>query len=204
MSTLTKIAKFITSAFSAIVFYGALLILGVLFIPRLFGIQPNIVMSDSMSPTFKAGDLAFINHRADYNDAKVGDVVCRWVRNPRNNTKEAMVHRVIAITENGIVTKGDNNENEDGAFTSEDWVGKVSWTIPKVGAALDYIHKSTTGKILVFLVFGVGILVGFFDFDTTDDEEKKAYNPPELSYFKQGEDSPQTENSEKESNISNE
>ncbi|WP_297074115.1 signal peptidase I [Thermococcus sp.] len=79
--------------------------------------------SDSMTPTINRGDLFLMNPLA--RNFEVGDIVVFHRRDGWT------VHRIFAITENGLVTKGDNNvatDQQDGLYPpvkDSDVAGKV-------------------------------------------------------------------------------
>ena len=45
------------SIITSIILLILILIIGILFVPKLFGIQPMVVVSGSMEPTYKIGSL---------------------------------------------------------------------------------------------------------------------------------------------------
>ncbi|NJE05795.1 signal peptidase I [Thermococcus sp. M36] len=79
--------------------------------------------SESMTPTINKGDLFFINPFSKGGD--VGDIIVFHRRDGWT------VHRIFAVTDQGYITKGDNNvatDQQDDAYPSvkrEDVVGKV-------------------------------------------------------------------------------
>lgn len=80
--------------------------------------------SSSMASIFKPGDLLCARKSA-LKDVKVGDVVIV----ERNNGEETeyIVHRVVAIEQAGLITKGDNNLNIDAQIVTKDnFVGLVT------------------------------------------------------------------------------
>ncbi len=94
-----------------------------------------VVISYSMEPTLRVGDVVIVDKCADI---KVGDVVV-YVKGGR-----LIVHRVIKITEYGgelrYLTKGDANAVPDAPsnapftwLTRDRIIGKVVFVIPYVG-----------------------------------------------------------------------
>ena len=77
-----------------------------------------VIASNSMFPSLRRGDTAFIVSSQNY---EVGDIIAyaHW-------EKSITVHRIIRITDNLIYTKGDNNSAEDNYYLTEnDIIGKV-------------------------------------------------------------------------------
>ena len=71
-----------------------------------FGFNFHIVASNSMIPEFKVGDIA-VTYKKDFNNLEVGDVITYL------NDNKIIIHRIIDIEKDYIVTKGDNNSSAD-------------------------------------------------------------------------------------------
>ena len=132
---------------------------GLILVLYLFGIVPYVVLSGSMEPTIDTGSLCFINKNAKYEDVKEKDIIAFKLKDGT-----VVTHRAIEITETGIVTKGDNNDDPDSnEVKKENFVGKNLFWIPKVGYAVK-AFQSTKGKIIVItsivLLFAAGFLFG--------------------------------------------
>ena len=82
--------------------------------PSLFGYTPMIVLTDSMEPLIKTGDI-IISQQVDPDSVNVGDVISFF--DPSSPTDAILTHRVISIyEEDGVryaITAGDNNANSD-------------------------------------------------------------------------------------------
>jgi len=132
---------------------------GIFILLYLCGIIPYVVLSGSMEPEIKTGSLCFINKHANYNEIKEKDIIAFKL-----SDGTLVTHRVVEITAEGLVTKGDHNkDNDGGAVTKDNFVGKNIFWIPKLG----YIVKglqSTKGKIIclafILVLFIIGILFG--------------------------------------------
>ena len=74
-----------------------------------------------MLPAIQPGDVVIIDTRPE--NIQVGDVIIY-----KYGTK-LMGHRVIAIVEEGFITKGDNNPYPDNLVPNKAVVGKVVWQI---------------------------------------------------------------------------
>lgn len=115
--------------------------------PSVFGIKPAIVLSGSMEPDIKIGDLIFI-HKTDPSQLNEGDVICYIA------SEKAITHRIINITtsENGeirYVTQGDANNTPDQLAVSVDQIEGI-WNggrIQGLGNLILYM-QTTTGMIL--------------------------------------------------------
>ncbi|WP_168168831.1 signal peptidase I [Methanopyrus sp. SNP6] len=88
------------------------------------------VISESMYPYYNVGDVLLVVG-VPYRDIKVGDVIV--YRLPGKPIP--IVHRVIAKTPEGVITKGDNNPLPDPwcPIRPKEISGKVVLRIPYVG-----------------------------------------------------------------------
>lgn len=77
------------------------------------------ITSGSMWPVLKKGDLVFIEGIKDRNQIHIGDIVV--YRNPQGFT----IHRVIALTWDSVITKGDANNVSDPPVSYSDVIGKA-------------------------------------------------------------------------------
>lgn len=122
----------------------------VLFVIVFGGFTPMVINSGSMTPTLKIGDIVLVRHQNEYD---VGDIVAY------NFMGQVIVHRIVDIKNEGFITKGDANSNDDPFIISRDLIiGKVSLKIPIIG----WISLALKGNIdgsLFYLTSGL-ILVG--------------------------------------------
>ncbi len=97
----------------------------------LFPFHPALVLSSSMTPTFDAGDVVIIA-KVSADVVRQGDII------QFRGEKVTIMHRVVEIQETEeakfFTTKGDANNAPDLApVAPEQVVGKVVFTIPKIG-----------------------------------------------------------------------
>lgn len=89
----------------------------------LLGLKPVLILSDSMEPTMPEGSIAIVRHQ-NGKDVKKGDII--FFETEILGGRSYVVHRIEDITEQGIITKGDNNRNTDPEYLNEENVwGKV-------------------------------------------------------------------------------
>lgn len=117
--------------------------------PKFFGFASAVVVTGSMSGAIEIGDYIIIKEAKQY---KEDDVITF----KQNNM--LITHRIIEVTEEGYITKGDANTAPDDMIEYEQIEGKVVLIIPKVGKVVDFI-KTPFGILvilaLVLLIFGV-------------------------------------------------
>lgn len=122
-------------------------------VARLAGFTPLIVQSDSMAPTFYAGDMIVIRE-CEPSGLKEGDIIT--FHTIINNEYALNTHRIAEIRQNGevrsYVTKGDNNAVEDTHVISDgDIVGRYFGKVAGLGKVMTFL-SSTVGFMLVIVL----------------------------------------------------
>lgn len=137
------------------VILSTLLIITALTVFVLFiaGIRPYVVKTGSMEPALPVGCLCFVNENTPLNEISVGNVISF-----RMGNNAVVTHRVTAISGNKYTTKGDANDLDDSSpVTSQNYIGKIIFSIPKIGLIPVYLHTrkgliSTAALILILLI----------------------------------------------------
>lgn len=123
------------------------------YILQAIGMKPYIVQSGSMEPAILTGSLCFVDTKYAYDYISKGDVIAYDING------KMITHRVIKITSEGFVTKGDNNELNDGISTTKgNYVGRNILALPYLGYLLAFIQTSR-GKIICITLFVAMIIV---------------------------------------------
>ena len=131
-------------------------------VPDFGGVLPLIVLTDSMYPDIKSGDLIFCK-TVEAEDVEVGDVISFF--DPMGNGTAVVTHKVIEIyEENGEIffrTKGINNNTEDKvAVPAENLVGEyINFRIGGIGNVAMFMQ--TTAGFLICVFAPIGLLVGY-------------------------------------------
>ena len=114
-------------------------------VSNILGYTPLVVKTNSMSPTFNAGDLIFIR-KCDTSKLKEGDIIC--FHTIIDNEYALNTHRIQKIETVGdarsYTTLGDNNNGiADAHIISDgDIVGKYVGDLPKAGKVMDFLSSS--------------------------------------------------------------
>lgn len=142
MKTIKKITKWMLNITCAITIL--IIILGITYIIQItvmnkkyanvLGYSLFEVLTGSMEPTIEVGDDVLIKVTKDI---KKGDVVV--FDNKENDN--FILHRVIQINENDVITKGDNNNMNDKAISKENIIGKTLFVFPKLGKIQEFFRK---------------------------------------------------------------
>lgn len=103
-------------------------------------IVPLVVISGSMEPTIGMGDIALIARIRSSSEVRVGDIIAFWYEN------QVVIHRVVSVTENGFITKGDSSPSPDPFIVERGLViGKAVGSIPKIGWITIIMRSSPEG-----------------------------------------------------------
>ncbi len=114
---------------------------------KLIGFRTYTVLSGSMEPEFYPGDLVITQHK-DKADIKLNDIVTY-----RNNEGIVITHRIIEKTNEGYITKGDNNNvNDADILKNEDIIGEVKFHVPKLGYVMNLLSNPKVVAIEMVLL----------------------------------------------------
>lgn len=117
---------------------------------KLIGFRSYTVLSGSMEPKFYPGDIVITQHK-DKADIKVNDIVTY-----QDNEGVIITHRIIEETNEGYITKGDNNNvNDADVLKEESIIGEVKFSIPKVGYVMNLLSnpKAIAIEMILLAVF---------------------------------------------------
>lgn len=131
-------------------------------VPSIGGVMPLIVLTDSMYPDIKSGDI-IICKEADAESIVVGDDISFF--DPAGNGSSIVTHRVIEIIqENGNIsfrTKGINNNTEDRVVVPADkLVGKYTGVRIALAGNIALFMQTVPG-LIVCVVVPIVLLVGY-------------------------------------------
>lgn len=149
MTTFKKVWNIASTVLVVIVVLCAVFLMG----SRLVGFQCYTIISPSMEPIYKVGDLIYVK-QVDPSEIKVGDVITFVV----NEDLVVGTHRVVRIDaeKQHFYTKGDANETEDGSPVHfNNVVGVLYFAIPKLGYIANYIQNPPG----MYIAIGAGILL---------------------------------------------
>ena len=108
-------------------------------LPMPFGVGAAVVLSGSMEPELYKGDLIVVKETTEYAER---DVVVY------QEGYSLVVHRIISINGEEIITQGDANDTADHPITPKELKGKVIFHIPYLGTLVGII-KTPIGTIVV-------------------------------------------------------
>jgi signal peptidase len=145
MKTIALIYEKIIWALTIVLILAAVIVSA----PKVIGIYPYIILSASMEPTIRTGSLVYINTKDQ--QISVGDIVTFYMTDGSQQIN--VTHRVARITEEGIVTKGDNNEVEDlNLLTPDRVIGKYAFHIPGAGYLMARMTERTRLVVIIWMI----------------------------------------------------
>ena len=131
-------------------------------VPHFGGTLPLIVLTDSMYPDIKSGDL-IICKVVDPADIEKDDVISFY--DPAGNGTSVVTHKVVRIVEEGetrfFYTKGINNNTEDRLPVSADKVIAEYTGVRIPGAGNLAIFMQSTAGLIVCVVLPIILFVGY-------------------------------------------
>lgn len=121
--------------------------------PTVLGYSSAVVVSGSMSGAIEVNDLVVTKRCDGY---AVGDIIMF------RSGGSSVTHRIVAVTEEGYVTKGDANNAPDGEIvTPEAVVGRVILVIPRFGLVVGFLQTPQGMLGVSVLVLLIGLLPGW-------------------------------------------
>lgn len=165
-----KIWNAATTVLVSVVVLLAVALVGV----RIVGLQPYVVLSGSMEPTYRVGSLIYVKE-VDYKQLQVGDPITYMI-----SQDTVVTHRIteVLVDEEDpdtlrYFTKGDANEVADGVSVHyKNILGKPVFSIPYLGYVSNYI-QNPPGKYVAMAAGALLILLVFLPDVFSDDGEHK-------------------------------
>lgn len=159
-------------------------------VANLAGFTPLSVVSDSMAPTFQAGDLILIRS-CDPASLKEGDIVT--FHTIINNEFALNTHRIAEIQgqadARSYVTKGDNNDIADiHMITDGDIVGKYVARLPHFGRVVEFLSSSMGFLLVIVLPLLIFFVYQVYHLVTVSIDLKKALAVESIRQGGQAED----------------
>lgn len=129
-------------------------------VPMPFGFGASVVLSGSMEPTLSVGDLLIVRQQESY---ETDDIVVY------QSGSMPVVHRIMEITEETVVTRGDANNTNDEPFPITAIKGEVIGVIPLVG----YLLWALKSPIATILMLAAAVLLVELSFRSGKAEKEK-------------------------------
>lgn len=143
-------------------------------LPMPFGYGLADVLSGSMEPTFSKGALILVKDTAD---VQKGDIVVY------QSGKELIVHRIVDLKKNQVITQGDANNVADAPFSRTQIKGKVIGWIPGLGNVASILK--TPVAMLIILLCAFLLIEGSFRAQRDADDEELEAIKAEIRWLKE-------------------
>ncbi len=113
-----------------------------------------LVQSGSMEPTIKVADMVIVKTQSQY---LKGDIITFY-----DSSHRVVTHRILSQEQDHFQTKGDANSTPDTSTISfSQIIGKVIFTLPKLGILVNLVHSSK-GFIILIIVPAAIIIIDEF------------------------------------------
>ena len=116
----------------------------------LFGFRIYRVISGSMQPALQIGDVIIVKKSNNYSER---DIITY------SKGLTTITHRIIAINNDEVITKGDANEVDDKPINKEQIVGKFFFRISNFSLFSIILSKNVIYLIMIFLLVLIFLLV---------------------------------------------
>ena len=130
-------------------------------LPMPFGVGAAVVISGSMEPELSVGDLIIVKERDAY---EIGDVIVF------QDGRMSVTHRIAAMDEETVTTKGDANNTADDPIPYDCIKGEVVVAIPVVGYLVNII-KTPLGTLCI-LALAIILMERSFRIDKQKDADE--------------------------------
>lgn len=114
--------------------------------PMPFGYGASVILSGSMEPELSVGDLIIVGESESYLE---GDVVVF------QDKTSLIVHRIVEIEGDSIITQGDANNGRDEPITADAIKGKVLFHIDGAGNVVDFLRTPVGTLIIIALAIAL-------------------------------------------------
>lgn len=154
MQTIKKVWGIVSWVLVCVVVLAAVFLMG----SRLLGYRVFNIVSGSMEPVYRVGDLIYVQE-VDPNTVQPGDVITFVL----NEDLVVATHRVVRVDaeKQRFYTKGDANETEDGGSVHfKNLIGVPRFNIPGLGHVSDFIQKAP-GLYITIAAVAVLLLLAF-------------------------------------------
>ncbi len=165
-----KAIKVICNILSTLLLIALVALAGLVLVPRIMGYQEMAVLSGSMEPNIHVGSVVFVDDDVDPSSLETGDVVTYYL-----DEDTFVTHRVQSIdtASQTLVTKGDNNNADDGDISFSQIFGKAVFWVPYLGYLTIYM-KTPVGIMAITVAIVLIILLNFLPMILSAEDDKES------------------------------
>lgn len=129
---------------------------------NLFGYTFFEVATASMYPTIEIGDVVVVEITKE---VEANDIIVY------QDGKDIITHRLVEKESNELIAKGDANNSEDKPISEDMLLGKVIKIIPQIGTWRKILISPEVLRLIIILLFLIGIIYVFFSNPEETDEK---------------------------------
>lgn len=118
-------------------------------VPMVGGYSALIVLSGSMEPTIKTGEVIVIHAQKDY---KIKDILTY------REGGILVTHRIVDETETTYTTRGDANNTDDPPIKKTQAIGKTIFHIPYLGKAILFVQSPIGLASVLAVLIGLKVM----------------------------------------------
>ncbi len=118
-------------------------------LPMVGGYSALIVLSGSMEPTIKTGEVIVIHAEPEY---KLRDILTY------REGSVLVTHRIVDVTSDTYTTRGDANNTDDPPIKKSQAVGKTIFHIPYLGRVILFVQSPIGLSTVLFILVGLKIM----------------------------------------------
>ncbi len=118
-------------------------------VPMVGGYSALIVLSGSMEPTIKIGEVIVIHAQKDY---KIKDILTY------REGGILVTHRIVDETETTYTTRGDANNTDDSPIKKTQAIGKTIFHIPYLGKAILFVQSPIGLASVLAVLIGLKVM----------------------------------------------
>lgn len=167
-----KTVKRIWNSVTTVLILLLVILAALLWGPRLLNMQVLVVQSGSMEPAYHVGSLVYVKP-VEASRLQVGDTITFRMADGIRGT-----HRIVEVLQQdgqlSFRTKGDSNPQPDPTpVAREDVVGKVVFTVPRLGYLVTYIQQPPGMYVAISVAAMLFLLTVLPDLLFPEDKSKK-------------------------------
>jgi len=151
---LRKIISGVCNTLGITILVIIIIVVGAILALQIAGYIPMAILSPSMEPEYKVDGLVFVDSRVKPEELELNDVIA--FRRPDGSV---MTHRLIAVGDGTVTTRGDKNNIEDAPVPFDAVIGRVWLYIPEMGY---YMMNLKTEKGLAAGALLLAVLITLF------------------------------------------
>lgn len=157
------------------------------YIPFLSRYDHLVIITDSMDPVIKVGEVILIDKKIEATDIKANNIYAFYVDIDGDNKEEIVVHYVDEIAKNGdqliFKTRPEVSDQQDSWTIQErDIIGEYKFGIPVIGKGLLFLESGLGKAVIIFDIIVIYLVFGLFKTPKKEPENLFEDEPERYNY----------------------